>query len=64
VSQSLQPQRTKLAAITIPQDQNRPTQQMIRRAVDESFVSAFRIVMAIGATLAIAGAVASLVWIR
>jgi EmrB/QacA subfamily drug resistance transporter len=64
LSQSLLSQRTKLAAITIPQDQDRPTQQMIRRAVDESFVSAFRIVMAIGAALAIAGAVASLVWIR
>jgi EmrB/QacA subfamily drug resistance transporter len=64
LSQSLQSQRTKLATIAIPQDQDRPTQQLIRRAVDEWFVSAFRIVMAIGAALAVAGALASLVWIR
>ena len=64
VSQSLQSQRTKLAAIAIPEDQDPATQRMIHRAVDESFVSGFRVVMAIGAALAVASAVASLVLIR
>src|SRR5262249_44802068 len=43
VTQSLQMQRTKLAAIAIPEDQAPATHQLIRRAVDESFVSGFRV---------------------
>jgi len=58
-SRSLQAQSTKLAAITVPADQDPATRQLIRRAIDESFVSGFRIVMAIGAALAIASAVAA-----
>jgi EmrB/QacA subfamily drug resistance transporter len=60
MSQSLQSQRTKLAAIAIPEDHDPATQQVIRRAIDESFVSGFRVVMAIGVVLAIAGAVTAL----
>ena len=56
-------QRTKLAAIPIPEDQDPATQQLIRRAIDESFVSAFRAVMAIGAALAVASAATALVFI-
>src|SRR3984893_1782425 len=56
VSQSLEAQRTRLAAITIPEDENPARQQLIRRAIDESFVSGFRTIMAIGAALAIASA--------
>ncbi|PYL62191.1 MAG: MFS transporter [Verrucomicrobia bacterium] len=63
VTRSLQMQRTKLAAIAIPEDQNPTTQQLIRRAIDESFVSAFRAVMAIGAALAVASAATALVFI-
>ncbi len=48
-SRSLQAQRTKLAAIAVPEDQDPATQQLIRRAIDESFVSGFRSIMAIGA---------------
>jgi EmrB/QacA subfamily drug resistance transporter len=59
-SRSLQAQRTKLAAIAVPEDQNPATQQLIRRAIDESFVSGFRSIMAIGAALAIASAVTAL----
>ncbi len=59
-SRSLQAQRTKLAAITVPEDQDPATQQLIRRAIDESFVSGFRSIMAIGAALAIASAVTAL----
>src|SRR5439155_20762044 len=39
VSRSLQMQRTKLAAIAVPEDQDPATQQLIRRAIDEPFVS-------------------------
>ena len=56
VWQSLQVQRSKLAAIAVPGDQDSETRQVIRLAIDESFVSGFRIVMAIGAALAIASA--------
>jgi len=59
-SRSLQAQRTKLAAIAVPEDQDPATQQLIRRAIDESFVSGFRSIMAIGVALAIASAVTAL----
>jgi hypothetical protein len=63
-SESLQSQRTKLAAISIPDGQDPATRQLIRRAVDESFVSGFRAIMAIGAALAVASAVTSVTLIR
>ena len=63
VTRSFQMQRTKLAAIAIPEDQDPASQQLIRRAIDESFVSGFRMVMAIGAALAIASAATALIFI-
>ena len=63
VAQSLQTQSIKLAAIDIPENVNPETHQLIRRAIDESFVFGFRWVMAIGAALAAAGAVTALFWI-
>jgi len=63
VVQSLQTQSIKLAAIDIPEDVSFGTHQLIRRAVDESFVSGFRWVMMIGAALAGASAVTALFWI-
>jgi hypothetical protein len=63
VTRSLQMQRTKLAAIAIPEDQDSATQQRIRRAIDESFVSGFRVVMATGAVLAVASAATALIFI-
>jgi len=63
VAQSLQTQSIKLAAIDIPKDLNPGTHQLIRRAIDESFVSGFRWIMAIGAALAAASAVTALFWI-
>jgi DNA-binding LacI/PurR family transcriptional regulator len=63
VTRSLQTQRTKLAAVAIPEDQDPATQQLIRRAIDESFVSGFRVVMLIGAALAIASAATALIFI-
>jgi hypothetical protein len=64
VSQSLEAQRTRLAAIAVPEDQDPATQQLIRRAIDESFVSGFRTIMAIGAALAIASAITALTLIE
>jgi EmrB/QacA subfamily drug resistance transporter len=63
VAQSLQTQSTRLAAIDVPQNLNAETRQVIRRAIDESFVSGFRWVMVIGAALAGASAVTALFWI-
>jgi hypothetical protein len=63
VARSLQMQRTKLAAIAIPEDQDPATQQLTRHAIDESFVSGFRVVMAIGAALALASAATALIFI-
>ena len=63
VAQSLQTQSIKLAAIDIPQNVNPETNQLIRRAIDESFVSGFRWLMVIGAALATASAVTALLWI-
>jgi hypothetical protein len=63
VTRSLQMQRTKLAAIDIPQDQDPATRQLTTHVIDESFVSGFRTVMAIGAALAIASAATALIFI-
>lgn len=57
ISESLQAQRTKLAAIAVPDDLAPTPRELIHQAINESFVSGFRVVMAIGAGLAIAGAV-------
>jgi EmrB/QacA subfamily drug resistance transporter len=59
-SQFVQSQGVKLAAITIPENQDPKTRDLIRRAIDESFVSGFRAIMAIGAALAIASAATAL----
>src|SRR6059058_2311683 len=56
VSRSLQVERTKLADIALPDDQDPAMRQLIRRAVEESFVSGFRVVMIIGTALSLAGA--------
>jgi len=63
IAQSVQAQSIKLAAIDIPDDVNAETHQLIRRAIDEAFVSGFRWVMVIGAALAAASAVVAQFWI-
>jgi EmrB/QacA subfamily drug resistance transporter len=63
IAQSLRTQSIKLAAIDIPPDVDAKTQQAIRRAIDESFVSGFRWVIVIGAALAAASAVTTFFWI-
>ena len=61
---TLQTQRTKLAAVVLPADQDSGTRELMRRAVDESFLAGFRTVMAIGATLALTSAIAALALVR
>ena len=63
VIESVRTQSTKLAAIEIPPDQGPSSHEVIRRAIDESFVSGFRIVMLIGATLAAASALTAAVFV-
>jgi hypothetical protein len=55
--ESLQGQRTKLAAASLPEDLDQITKQTIGHAISESFVHAFRLIMAIGATLAVVSAI-------
>jgi len=57
---SVETQSTKLAAISIPQNLDLATKQVIRHAIDESFVTGFRSVMAIGAALAGASSIIAL----
>ncbi len=56
VAQSVWTQRTRLAAITLPETQDPALRQMMKATVNESFISAFRTVMGIGAALALASA--------
>ena len=62
VAQDIRTQSTRLADIDVPQNLNVDTRQIIRRAIDESFVSGFRWVTVIGAALAAASAVTALFW--
>lgn len=50
---TLEAQTGRLASITIPDGLNGETKQALRRAVEESFVSGFRVVILIAAALAI-----------
>jgi EmrB/QacA subfamily drug resistance transporter len=63
VAQDIRTQSTRLADIDIPQNLNAEAREVIRRAVDESFVSGFRWVTLIGAALAAASAIVALFWI-
>src|SRR5205823_4577658 len=54
--ESVRNQSNKLAAIEIPTNQDADAQQLVRRAIDESFVAGFRTVMAGGVLLAVASA--------
>jgi MFS family permease len=55
--QSLRAQRNKLAGASLPEELDQMTQQLIGQAIGESFVHAFRLIMAIGATLALTSAI-------
>ena len=57
VWQSLQAQRSKLAGASLPEELDQMTRQLIGQAIGESFVHAFRLIMAIGATLSLTSAI-------
>jgi EmrB/QacA subfamily drug resistance transporter len=57
VWQSLQAQRSKLAGAALPEELDQMTRQLIGQAIGESFVHAFRLIMAIGAALAVVSAI-------
>ena len=59
----LDDQRINLAAATFPEEIVPPMREMLRQAIDESFVHGFRTVMLIGAGLALASGIASLLFI-
>jgi hypothetical protein len=63
-TQSLQTQSIKLADIDIPENLDHGTQELIRGAIDESFVSGFRWVTMIAAALAASSAFIGLFWIE
>ncbi|PZR75007.1 MAG: MFS transporter [Chthoniobacterales bacterium] len=57
--ESLQDQRSKLAGVSLPEEMDGATRQEIGRAIDQSFVHGFRLIMGIGAMLAIASGVSA-----
>lgn len=60
--QALDRQRTKLAGADIPQALAPDLRAQVRDAIDHSFVDAFRVVMSVGAVLAISSGIAA-VWL-
>lgn len=56
VGHSLDGQRTKLAAAQVPATLELATQQALKGAINESFVSGFRVVMVIAVGLALLSA--------
>jgi len=63
VQSSLANQRINLAAAAIPEELTSPTRDAARRAINESFVQGFRRVMLLGAALALASGITSLLLI-
>jgi MFS family permease len=61
---SLQNERISLAAEKIPGEIAPPTREIIKEAINESFVRGFRRVMLVGAALALASSIASLLLIN
>jgi MFS family permease len=57
-------QRIKLAGVELPADLSQEQQTIVKHALAESFVSGFRVLMLIGAGLAISSAACSWVFIR
>jgi EmrB/QacA subfamily drug resistance transporter len=64
VRHSLDDQRINLAATTFPQDIGPPMRQVLKEAINESFVEGFRRVMLVGAGLALASGITSLLLIN
>ena len=64
VRHSLDDQRINLAAASLPQDIEPSMRQVLKQAIDESFVNGFRRVMLVGAALALASGITSLLLIN
>jgi EmrB/QacA subfamily drug resistance transporter len=64
VGVQMESQRTKLAAIHIPDNVEAPVKQEIRRSISGSFVSGFRLVMIVASSLALLSALIALVMIQ
>jgi len=64
VQHSLADQRINLAAAALPQDLEPSMRQVLKQAIDESFVNGFRRVMLVGAALALASGITSLLLIN
>src|SRR6266853_2694422 len=64
VQHSLDNQRINLAAAALPQDLEPSMRQVLKQAIDESFVNGFRRVMLVGAALALASGITSLLLIN
>ncbi len=64
IRQALNTERIKLAAAEIPRSVNEETRTALRQAINECFVSGFRRVMLVGASLALAGAAIAWLMIR
>ena len=64
VKQSLNTQRSRLAGIELPEAIAPQTRTLLTDAIDGSFVDGFRLVMLIGAALALGSAVTALLLIR
>ena len=62
--QMIETQRTRLVGITIPAGVSNLLHAALERAIDESFVAGFRVVMLIGAALAAASALSALLLIE
>ena len=61
---ALATQRNKLAGAELPKELHPDTQAIVRRAIEESFVSGFRVVMGMGALLAVGSAASAVVLLR
>ena len=57
-------QQSKLVGIVIPPGLSSTTQAAVQRAIDESFVSSFRVIMLIAAGLALVSAISSFLLIE
>jgi len=64
IREKIDSQKTKLAAIEIPTQVDAATQMEIRRSIDASFVSGFRIVMWSACALALMSAATAFFWIK
>lgn len=62
--EALSSQRNKLAGVELPGELNPKARAMVTRAIEESFVGGFRVVLGLGAILAIGSAISAAVLIR